>query len=478
MDFKTKEEVHNRAIQIENIKQKDLIKMLNLHIKGNKNAMGDVFEAWFGKPKDSASEPDLGVSELKATPFKRLKNGDISAKERLVLNIINYEELDKENFEDSHLLEKNRVLELGYYEYNKDIPKDDWFFAKCVMYEMMNNKNDLEIIKKDWEIIQSYVKKGKAEEINEGLTNYLAACTKGVNKHSMRTQPNSNVMAKQRAFSLKGSFMTTLLRDYIFGNKHSDAIVKDSTELSTQSLEDIIHSKFKPFIGKSVNEIINDLNIPVKDSKTIGKYNVEIVNRILGIKSRTGIEADEFKKASIVPKTIQFNQKNVNKESMSLPPFKFKDLVEENWKDKDSSPEASLNVYFSETKFLFVVFKTDEDGINYLKGIKFFRVPDDQREGVIKEAWQQTVDTLLSGVKLTFENNRVSNNLISSKDRKIIHVRPHAAKSSYVDSKDSNELPVPANWTNKPAEYSDNFMTTQSFWLNSKYIKSAVEDLL
>lgn len=478
MDFKTKEEVHNRAIQIEHIKQKDLIKMLNLNIKGNKNTMGDVFEAWFGKTKDSASEPDLGVSELKATPFKRLKNGDISAKERLVLNIINYEDLDKENFENSHLLAKNKVLELGYYEYNKDIPKDDWFFAKCVMYEMLNNKNDLEIIKKDWKIIQSYVKKGKAEEINEGLTNYLAACTKGVNKHSMRTQPNSNVMAKQRAFSLKGSFMTTLLRDYIFGNNHSDAIVKDSTELSTQSLEDIINSKFKPFIGKSVKEIITDLNIPVKETKKTGKYNVEIVNRILGIKSSTGIEADEFKKASIVPKTIQFNSKNVNKESMSLPPFKFKDLVEENWDDKDGSPEASLNVYLAETKFLFIVFKTEDDGVNYLKGIKFYRIPDEQRDGIIKNAWQKTIDTFKSGVKLKFEKNRVSNNLIKATDQKIIHVRPHAAKSSYVDSKDSNKLPTPAKWTNKPSDYSDNFMTTQSFWLNNKYIKSIVKNLL
>ncbi|MCT6859134.1 MAG: hypothetical protein M3Z82_07720, partial [Apilactobacillus sp.] len=218
--------------------------------------------------------------------------------------------------------------------------------------------------------------------------------------------------------------------------------------------------------------------IPIKDSKTIGKYNVEIVNRILGIKSRTGIEADEFKKASIVPKTIQFNQRNVNKESMSLPPFKFKDLVEENWNDKDGAPEASLNVYFSETKFLFVVFKTEDDGNNYLKGIKFFRVTDEQRDGVIREAWQQTVDTLLSGVELTFNNDRVSNNFISSKDKKIIHVRPHAARSSYVDSKDSNELPTPAKWTNKPDSYSNNFMTTQSFWLNSKYIKSAVKELL
>ncbi|GAA6114322.1 Sau3AI family type II restriction endonuclease [Apilactobacillus apinorum] len=440
--------------------------------------MGDVFEAWFGKTKDSSSKPDLGVSELKATPFKRLKNGDISAKERLVLNIINYEELDNENFESSHLLQKNKILELGYYEYNKEVPKSDWFFAKCVMYEMLKNTNDLEIIKKDWETIQSYVKQGKAEEINEGLTNYLAACTKGVNKHSMRTQPNSSVMAKQRAFSLKGSFMTTLLRDYIFGDQKSDAIVKDSTELSKKSLEEIIETKFNRFIGKSVPEIINELNIPIKESIRTGKYNVEITNKILGIKSRRGIEADEFKKASIVPKTIQFNSKSINKESMSLPPFKFTELVKESWTDKSGTPDASLNTYLSETKFLFIVFKEDDNGTNYLKGIKFFRIPDAQINGTIKDVWQETVNTLLSGVKLKMENGKVTNNFISSRDKKIIHIRPHAAKSSYIDSKDSNKLPTPAKWTNKPTEYNDNFMTTQSFWINSRYIKSVVKDLL
>ena len=69
MKFKSKEQVHERAKGIINISRKELIKELNLNIKGDKNAMGDIFEAWFGKPKDSASEPDLGVAELKATPY-------------------------------------------------------------------------------------------------------------------------------------------------------------------------------------------------------------------------------------------------------------------------------------------------------------------------------------------------------------------------------------------------------------------------
>lgn len=39
---------------------------------------------------------EAGV-ELKATPFKKLKSGKYSAKERLVLNIINYEKVAHEN---------------------------------------------------------------------------------------------------------------------------------------------------------------------------------------------------------------------------------------------------------------------------------------------------------------------------------------------------------------------------------------------
>ena len=42
---------------------------------------------------------EAGV-ELKATPFKS-KSGKYSAKERLVLNIINYEKVAEEQFEES-----------------------------------------------------------------------------------------------------------------------------------------------------------------------------------------------------------------------------------------------------------------------------------------------------------------------------------------------------------------------------------------
>ena len=57
----------------------------------NKGGLGQYIEQYlFGIDTNSESEPDFmpaGI-ELKVTPYKKLKNGKLSAKERLVLNII------------------------------------------------------------------------------------------------------------------------------------------------------------------------------------------------------------------------------------------------------------------------------------------------------------------------------------------------------------------------------------------------------
>ena len=59
--------------------------------KIQKGSLGDIIEeALFGIEKNTESEPDFidaGI-ELKVTPYKRNKDNTLSAKERLVLNII------------------------------------------------------------------------------------------------------------------------------------------------------------------------------------------------------------------------------------------------------------------------------------------------------------------------------------------------------------------------------------------------------
>ncbi|WP_054658477.1 Sau3AI family type II restriction endonuclease [Apilactobacillus ozensis] len=320
--------------------------------------------------------------------------------------------------------------------------------------------------------LKKYVKQGKAEELSEGLTNYLAACTKGKNHNSLRDQPYSKKRAKQRAFSFKASFMTTILRNYVIGNKNNKAIIKDPIEIKGKSLEELIKDKVAPYVGKSTKTLRKQFNITSK-AKNINNI---IARKMLGLddskNSFKGI--DEFEKASIIPKTIQVGQNKKNKESMSLPPFKFKDLSEQNWDNED----CTLKNYLKESKFLFVVFQEDENNNVIFKGIIFHQIPINVLDNQIQQVWLDTQNKLKEGIKLNYKKGRVHNNFIKLKNQLVVHVRPHASKACYKKSPYSNELPTPANWINKPSDYDPKYMTTQSFWINNSYIKSVIKDLI
>ena len=80
--------------------------------RGKGNLGQIVEESYFGYDINSRAEADfshVGI-ELKVTPFKVNKNKTISAKERLVLNIINYMEEYKKDFYESSFWKKNNKL--------------------------------------------------------------------------------------------------------------------------------------------------------------------------------------------------------------------------------------------------------------------------------------------------------------------------------------------------------------------------------
>ncbi|MEX2948953.1 Sau3AI family type II restriction endonuclease [Staphylococcus warneri] len=487
-EYKTKQSVHNRAKEAVGKTMKEINN--GLSVATTKSSVGDAFETWFGKKKDSDSRPDMeeaGV-ELKATPFKKLKSGQYSAKERLVLNIINYDKVAKETFDNSSFLYKNGTIELAFYEYVKEKSRDEWTIKEAVLYEMKKNPVDYEVIKQDWETIHKYINDGKAHELSEGLTNYLAPCTKGASAKSVRSQPYSDIKAKQRAFSLKSGYMTSILRNYVLGDEQIDSIVKDPFEMKNKNIEEIVEERFKPFVGWSVDELCDYFEINTKSYS----LNYRIASSILNLKGKITKNnpfprVEEFEKASIVVKTVKFNEKNQNKESMSFGAFKFNELAKEQWVDKEGYPSAQWHNFLLETRFLFFVVKT-ENGNDIFKGIKFFSMPEDDIETKVKSMWEDTVRKLQNGVTLeavpdknTKDGWKIKNNFTSLRDNMICHVRPHASERDYtVNGKYSDKLPVPANWINKPDsdKYSKDWMTKQCFWINNDYIKRQVQDLL
>lgn len=429
--------------------------------KNRKGGLGELIEECFFHYKcnnDSLPDFDKAGVELKVTPYKINKNKSLSAKERLIITMINYEKIINEPFFKSHLWSKSQLILLVYYLYEKEIKNRlDYRIGYSKLFSPP--KEDLEIIKNDYETIINKIKLGKAHELSESDTLYLGAATKSSSSSNHRKQPFSDIPAKPRAFSFKSSYMTYILNNYIIPNKNTyESILKDLNVLNNTSFKNYITSKINSYIGKSDKELCELFNREYNNNKAQW---CDLTYRMLGIKSN---KAEEFVKANIVVKAIRLEDTKKIRENMSLPAFKFKDLVNEEWEN------SNLFNYFSETIFLFVVYKK-EDNHYILNGSQFWNMPYKDLDTIVKNEWIEIRDRIKNGItfsiKQTKSGQTISNNLPKKDTNGIIHIRPHSQKSAYLFSngqtigdinKNANELPD-GQW-----------MTTQSFWINNKYI--------
>ena len=449
--YNSKEELLQKAKECIGIPFKEIEQNPVFKNAKNKGGIGNMIqECWFGRPANSLPEPDfneVGV-ELKVTPFFYNKSKRATAKERLVLNIINYMEEYKTTFETSHFWLKNKTLLLMHYEYIKNASKDDFKIMSAILFEYP--REDLIIIKQDWEKIIQKIKDGKAHELSEGDTLYLGACRKGAGgDKDLRKQPFSDVMANQRAYSLKQSYMTYILNNYVLNQEKEESVIDNEAQLEKQGFENYIINKIKPYFGQSQKELIREFKL----NPAMKNVNERIIASILGIKGNIAA-TEEFKKANIVPKTIRvnFGDKNI-KESMSFPTFKFTEIIKEDWED------SFMYNLFASTKFMFIIFKFDKNNELYLDNIKFWNMPVKDIEEVHK-VWAETVKVIKEGVKITTRNGRDFNNLPGQSFNKVSHVRPHGQNKS-----DTYELPDGRK------------LTKQCFWLNNKYVLEQVLDI-
>ena len=416
--------------------------------KKRKGGLGEIIEErYFHYPANNDARPDFDKAgvELKVTPYKQNKNGSFSAKERLILTMTDYFKVVNEEFEDSHMWQKARLILLVYYLYQKEIENRlDYKIGYVNLFTPP--EEDIKIIKQDFEVIKQKIKDGKAHELSEADTLYLGAAPKAATSKNRRKQPYSDELAKPRAFSFKTSYMTYILNHYIIPGKNTyESIIKEKTE---ESLEDYVIHKIEQYRDNTVHELCDKFQIPYKDKKP---KNLEamLTYRMLGIK---GNHAEEFEKANIVIKTIRINKNNRIKENMSFPIFKFKELIEEEWDD------STFGNYLRETKFLFVVYKYDDNDELRLKGCQFWNIPYDDLEKEVKVVWEKTKQLIKNGLKIEVKNGKNCSNLPKISENRVCHVRPHGR-----NAQDTYELPDGRR------------LTKQCFWLNNSYILSQLD---
>lgn len=431
--------------------------------KGN---FGQILEKfYFGYDPNSKSEADffeIGM-ELKTSPLKQLKNNEYRSKERLVLNIINYLEVVNQQFEESDFWKKNANILLIFYLHQAGYDILDYLIK--LVDEWNFPSTDLEIIKKDWELIKQKIADGKAHELSEGDTFYLGACTKGANASSVRKQPFSDIPAKQRAYSLKQGYV-----NHIIASIANDAsgvygkLIPSVAVAKKQSIEEIVISKFKPYYGKTIEQILKSTGV-LLNTKAKSFY-ANLTKAILGIELDKEIE--EFEKANVEIKTIRVESNDNIIQSISFPAFSFEQIFQENWLTSEMNEIV-------EKKFLFIFFK-NHDKEYRLEKVKFWNMPLKDRKEV-RKVWLKTKKIIQEGrIFKEFARDKQGNIRVSSKGNQIkrnnfpkisesfvCHVRPHGK-----DSKETFPLPIEDKKL-KAKEY-----TKHCFWLNNTYVRDEI----
>ena len=129
-NYTTKESVMRRAQELVNARVPfgELDENGRLSTR-NKGDLGQIIEeSWYEYSPNNDAEPDFpeaGV-ELKVSPYKYTKNG-VSAKERLVCDIINYEEEVEKTFETSAFWHKCKCICLLSYLWTEQKSKAEMY---------------------------------------------------------------------------------------------------------------------------------------------------------------------------------------------------------------------------------------------------------------------------------------------------------------------------------------------------------------
>lgn len=404
-----------------------------------KGKVGLIYESYFGIHPGNDERPDFVESgvELKTVPLIKGKRGRLRIKERTVISMINYMRIVNESWETASVRKKLKRILFIFFVVDPGRPESEYVTKEVFLWSP--TAMDEIFFRVDWTEVQVKVKEGKAHELSEADSVYLAAVRKGAGKgKDTQKQPFNDISAPSRAFALKQCFTKMLLEKQVNKTAEFESLIKNLDISNPEDFERLVLDNYSRYEGRTIGELAKRFRVPDKAKSFCSM----VIRRCLGAKSPNA-RIEEFEKMGISIKTVRLDAKRTPREAMSFPKIDYMGIVDEDWEDSD---------FNSQIQRLFIVplhtqgrKETKKD----ILGKAFFWSPSKEQLKIIKKEWEGYRDEIKAG--------RADSLTVASKT-KLIHVRPHAR-----DSKDTENAPGGKNVVKK------------CFWFNRSFVKNLIE---
>ena len=195
-------------------------KKLNIewHEHFKKWAWGLIVEniLWIKNNNDAWPDlPDIWV-EIKVLPITINISNGFKAKEPTQIKMINFMEVAKETRKNASIRKKiETVLWIVYW-----VPKKNWKFVWQSEYILLDYfidkpiEENWTILKKDWEMIQSYIVRWDWDRLSCSMWTYIEPKTKGKNNQDKTVAPDWKwwkIMVRRRAFYFKRNYTNKIV---------------------------------------------------------------------------------------------------------------------------------------------------------------------------------------------------------------------------------------------------------------------------
>lgn len=423
----------------------------------NKGRLGMLFETqFFDKELDNKKMPDLHIFideymdefamymdkivdvELKVAPFKKLKNEQLRAKERLILSKIDFHE-EYEDFGSSELYSKIKIMLILNYLNTVNADLRD---LALVNFKYINlDKEDTSVIENDYNIIVDKINKGEAHLLSGSDTKYLEACTKGKGKGEVTSQKNSSIAAKPRAFAFKASFVNELLLshdklDFINPHKEPNDFIFIEKRLNENKMKTICYLRNK------------------YDISTSGKNsNSQLIASMLQLNSNSLDSISSFKKANIKVKTFYISNTGLPQNGINFNQIDWNEYDDTEW--EDSALFETVN-----RQYLFVYFSNNKEP--KFAGYKIQGFSDEEIEET-RIKWEKGRELYTSGKNITNNLDKMKSNVT---DLFYLRTKGQTKEKSYKEYNNGQKVKGLAWWVN--SKWVKDNVVKPTCWLDLK----------